>query len=28
VALRLLTLFEVLVRQGQAQRKEPWRGLW
>jgi len=28
VALRLLTLFEVLVRQGQAQRKEPLRGLY
>ena len=28
VALRLLTLFEVLVRQGQAQREEPLRGLY
>jgi transposase len=28
VALRLLTLFEVLMRQGQARRKEPWRGLY
>jgi transposase len=28
VALRLLTLFEVLVRRGQTQRKEPLPGLY
>jgi transposase len=28
VALRVLTLFEVLVRRGQAQRKESLRGLY